>query len=154
MEEKTISFGEKLADFITEMEYGAIIHYQDIESVIDEEYGTPRYYRFIAKAKKILESRGKMIKPIGGKDYQILYPGDYSKAYVREVKIAQRRIRHGGKIIKGAPVNDMTAEERQAFNNVSDFHVRLEAQAHGSYVEVKRLVGRKQHPFTAAMEQH
>ena len=151
--EKTVSFGEKLADFICEMDYGTIIHYQDIESVIEVPYGEPRYYRFIAKAKKLLEERGKMIQPIGGKDYQVLYPGDYSKAYVREVKLAQKRIKHGGKIIKNAPVNDMSIEERQTLNNVSDFHVRLEAQTRGSYVEVKRLTGKRKNPLAIAAEQ-
>ena len=152
-EKKTINYGEALADFVSEQEYGAIIHYQDIERVTRERYGTQRYYRFIARAKKLLEDRGKMMQSIGGKDYQVLYPGDYSGAYAREVKLAKKRIKHGGKIIKGAPVNDMTVEERQTFNNISDFHTRLEAQTVGNYVEVKRLVGKRKNPLLTAQEQ-
>ena len=147
MEEvKTINYGEALADYISKFEYGTIVHYQEIENVTKERRGKQRYYNIIAKAKKILEARGKMVKSIGGGDYQVLYPGDYSKAYAREVRLARGRIKHGGKIVKGAPVSDMTTEERQTFNHVSDFHTRLEAQLCGNYVEVKKLVGKK-HPL-------
>ena len=144
-EQKTINHGEALADYVSELDYGTVIHYQDIEAVTKERYGTQRYYRYIAKAKKLLEDRGKMIQSIGGKDYVVIYPGDYSNAYAREVKLAKKRIRHGGKILKGAPVNDMTTEERQTFTAISDFHTRLEAQTVGNFVEVKRLV--KKHPL-------
>lgn len=151
-ENKTINYGEKLADYISEKDYGSIIHYQDIEQIIKEKRGKERYYRYISKAKDILEERGKMIHCIGGGDYQILYPGDYSGAYAREVRIARNHVKHGGKIIKGAPVNDMTIEERQQLNNVSDFHSRLDAQICGNYVEVKRLVRKKKHPMLEAVE--
>ena len=149
-EEKTINHGEALADYISEQEYGTIILSQDIERITKQRYGTQRYYREIAKAKKILEDRGKMIQCIGEKSYQILYPGDYSGAYAREVKLAKKRIKHGGKIIKGAPVNDMTPEERQTFNTISDFHTRMEAQTIASYVEVKRLAGKRKNPLLVA----
>lgn len=152
-EAKTINYGEALADYISKYEYGTIIHYQEIERVTKERRRTPRYYNIIAKAKKILEARGKMIKSIEGGDYQVLYPGDYSNAYAREVRLAKGRIKHGGKIVKGAPVGDMTAEERQTFNHVSDFHTRLEAQLCGNYVEVKKLVGKK-HPLEVGMNQN
>jgi len=148
-ERKTINFGELLADYVTELEYGTIIHYQDIERITQEKYGTSRYYRFIAIAKRIAEGRGKMFKSIGGKDYQVLFPGDYTDAYAREIRLAKKRVKHGGKIIKGAPVNDMSIEERKVFNNVSDFHARLEASTRGSYVEVQTLT-RKTHPLLAA----
>lgn len=151
MEEKTINFGESLADYISEMEYGTVIQYQEIERVLKERRGSQRYYRFISKAKAILEERGKMIKPIGEGSYQILYPGDYTTAYAREVRIARNHVNHGGKIIKGAPVNDMSIDERQQLNNVSDFHARLEAQTYGHYVEVHRLV-KKPHPLLKASE--
>lgn len=143
---KTINAGLALADYITGKEYGEIIHYQEIEEITSKKKGENLYYRDISKAKAILESRGKAIAPIGGGDYQVLYPGDYTGAYIREVKLAKKRIDHGGKILDGAPVNDMTAEERMAYNNVHDFHTRMSAQITGSYVEVKRL-REKQHPL-------
>ena len=143
---ETISKGKALANYISQLDYGSIIHYQEIESVISEGYGTSRYYRAITNAKKILEAQGKAIKWIGNKDYQVLYPGDYSDAYTREVRIAKGHIKRGGKILKGAPKNDMTVDELIAFNNVSDFHARLQASISGSYVEVKRLAERK-HPL-------
>lgn len=144
--QKTIDAGLALADHITPLDYGSIIHYQEIEQITQKKKGERLYYRDISKAKRILESRGKAIAPIGGGDYQVLYPGDYSGAYIREVKMAKKRIDHGGKILDGAPVNDMTDEERRVYNNVSDFNSRMQAQINGSYVEVKRI-GEKRHPL-------
>lgn len=148
MEEKTIAVWNKLADFISKMKYGDIIHYQDIQSITGLKRGETRYYQAISKAKKILESRGRAIQHIGGGDYQLLYPGDYSGAYVREIKIAKNHVKRGNKILKGAPVNDMSIEERRVFNDVSDFNERMQAQLMGNYVEVKRLTG-KSHPLAA-----
>ena len=148
MEEKTIAVWNKLADFISKMKYGDIIHYQDIQSITGLKRGETRYYQAISKAKKILESRCRAIQHIGGGDYQLLYPGDYSGAYVREIKIAKNHVKRGNKILKGAPVNDMSTEERRVFNDVSDFNERMQAQLMGNYVEVKRLTG-KSHPLAA-----
>ena len=145
--QKTINVGEALADYISEFEYGSIFHYQDIERITHEKRGTIRYSNAVTKAKRILESRGKMIKYFSGGDYKVLFPGDYSNAYAREVRIAGNHIKHGKKILAGAPINDMTTEERSTFRNVSDFHTRLEASFCGQFVEVKKLVGKK-HPLS------
>lgn len=146
-EQKTINYGESLADYIATQDYGTIIHFQEIERICKERRGNQRYYNYIAKAKKILEKRGKMITSIGKGDYQILYPGDYSNAYIREVRLARGRIKHGGKILHGAPVNDMSTVELQEYNRVADFHTALEAKICGEFVTVKRLTNRN-HPFS------
>jgi len=150
--EKTIDSGQALADYIEPMDYGTVISYQDIERVTKREWGTPLYYRDISKAKYILESKGKAIAPIGGKDYQVLYPGDYSAAYVNQVKLASKRIKRGGHILDGAPVRDMSQEERQTFNAVYDFHKRLESRIAGNYVEVVLLSEKKKSPMALAAE--
>lgn len=150
-ENKTINRGEALADFVSVRDYGTVIRYQDIEAVTHERRGTARYYQAIAKAKKLLEDRGKMIKLIGGGDYQILYPGDYSGAYSREVRLANKRIKHGDKILKNAPTKDMTQEELQIYNRVSDFHASLQARMSGNVVEVKKLASRN-HPLAQAVK--
>lgn len=142
---KTVNIGEKLADYIEGLDYGTVIHYQDVENVTGERRKTQRYYAAIAKAKKLLVERGKVIKLIGGGDYQVLYPGDYSSAYSREIRLARKRVKRGGKILDNAPVKDMTMEELRTFNNISDFHKRLDASISGSFVEVKRLQSR--HPL-------
>ena len=146
-ENRTVNRGKALAEYISSFDYGTIIHYQDIEMIVKEKRGVARYYNAIAKAKSVLENSGKAIKSIGGGDYQIIYPGDYSTAYARQVRLAKTRIKHGGKILKGAPVNDMSTEERQSFNHVSDFHAQLDARLVGSYVEVKQLTAKKPHPL-------
>ena len=148
---KTINLGKLLADFICSKEYGTIIHYQEIENVIGIKYREKRYQAQITKAQKILRQRGKAIKAIGKNgDYQLLYPGDYTAAYINEVRRARNRIKRGGQYLEGAPVSDMTADELSEYSSVNDFHKRLEASFQGSYVEVKRLSGRK-HPLANAL---
>ena len=148
-EYKTINAGQALADHIATLDYGSIIHYQEIEQIIHRKWKTNLYYRDISKAKHILEKKGKAIAPIGGGDYQVLYPGDYTGAYANQVKLASRRIKRGGQLLEGAPVNDMSQEERMTFNNVYDFHKRVESRLAGEYVEVERLA-HKPHPFAIA----
>lgn len=147
MENKTVNVSDALANYISKLPYGSIVHYQEIEQVTGRERKTQQYYNAIFKAKKILVAQGKAIKPIGGGDYQVLYPGDYSGAYVREVKIAKRHVSRGAKYLKGAPVNEMSSEERRVFNDVSDFNTRMQAQLAGGYVEVKRLAAHREHPL-------
>lgn len=148
MNNNTIRTYEALAEYIMQQPYGATIRYQEIEEITGERYKTSRFYGTVAKAKKILEEHGKMIAPIGGGDYKIAYPGDYAGAYSREVRLANKRIKHGGKILKGAPVKDMTQDEVQTYNRVSDFHARMIASISGSVVEVKKLASRP-HPLEA-----
>lgn len=149
---KTIDIAKALAEHIAESDFGTIIHHQEIENITGRKRGTSLYYNAISKAKVLLEEKGKAIQPIGGGDYQILYPGDYSSAYARQVKLANKRIKRGGHILEGAPLQHMTSEERSAFNNVYDFHKRLESRLAGEYVEVEQLAVPKKHPFAVAAE--
>lgn len=148
--EKTIRSHERLAEYVSSKEYGDIIHYQEIETVTGERRKSSKYYNVITKAKKTLEATGKMIVSIPGGDYQIVYPGDYTKEYAGEVKKARNRLKHGKRILDGAPVKDMTDDELQTYNHVRDFNTRLTASFAGSVTEVKRLTGKK-HPLDAAL---
>lgn len=148
---RSVNIGESLADYISSQEYGTIIRFQDIEIITKEKRKTPRYYNAISKAKKILEERGKVIQHIGGGDYQVIFPGDYTNAYIREIRLANGKIKHGGKILQNAPVNDMNSVERQEYRNVSDFNTKLSASLQGSFVEVKRLADHKKHPYEEAL---
>lgn len=149
---KTVNTGQALADYIASLDYGSIIHYQDIEEITHRKWKTNLYYQDISKAKKILETKGKAITPIGGGDFQVLYPGDYSGEYARRVRLANQQIKRGGRILSGAPVNDMSLDERQTFNNVYDFHRRLEARFSGECVEVERITTLKKNPLAIAAE--
>ena len=148
MENKTTHKWMLLVDYIERKNYGDVISFQEIENVIGERRKTPKYYQAISKAKVKLEESGKMIRSIGGGDYQVIYPGDYSKAYAREIVLANRRVKHGNRILTHAPVNDMTLGEKQVFDRVSDFHASLQARLAGNEVEVKKLCGTN-HPFKA-----
>lgn len=149
MDSKTIRSWESLAEYIANRAYGEIVRYQEIETVTGERRRTSKYYNAISKAKKLLEEQGKMIVSIEGGDYRIIYPGDYTKEYAGEVKKAQSRLKHGIRILKGAPVKDMSEDEQQIYQRVYDFNARLSASFAGSVTEVKRLTGKK-HPMEAA----
>ena len=146
-ERKTVETWKKLAEFVAALDYGQIVHRQEIERVTGRTYKTAQFYSDVFKAKKILTANGKAIKAIGKGDYQVLYPGDYSGAYVREVRIAKKHVQRGAKYLKGAPVNDMSTEERKEFNDVSDFNSRMQAQMAGCYVEVRKLTDGRLHPL-------
>lgn len=152
MDNKTIRSWESLADYISQRPYGDIVRYQEIETVTGERRRTAKYYNAISKAKKLLEEQGKMIVSIEGGDYRIIYPGDYTKEYAGEVKKARNRLKHGKRILDGAPVQDMSEDEQQTYQRVYDFNARLSASFAGSVTEVKRLTG-KQHPMETAMNQ-
>lgn len=139
-----------LSSFIERRDYGDIIRYQDIESITGEKRGTSRYGNAIAKAKKILERHGKAIKPIGGGDYQIIFPGDYADLYESKVVQAKRRVMHGKRILENAPTKDMSEAELSTYNRVNDFNVRITAMISGCVVEVKQLTEHK-HPFDKAL---
>lgn len=139
-----------LADYIKPRNYGEIIRYQEIERVTDTRRKTTAYYNAIHKAKKKLLEEGKMIVAIDGGDYRIVYPGDYSLEYAKEVRRAKNRVMQGKKILDNAPTKDMTRDELEVYNRVYDFGTRLSASMTGSSVEVKRLTG-KQHPLDKAL---
>ena len=145
----TIHTENQLADYIRPLGYGTIIRYQEIERVTGTKRKTTAYYNCISKAKKVLLEYGKMIVPIDGGDYRIVYPGDYSLEFAKEVRRAKNRIMHGKKILDHAPTQDMTQDELEVYNRVYDFSTRLNAAMSGNAVEVKRLTG-KQHPLDTA----
>lgn len=139
-----------LAEYIKPRDYGDVIRYQEIERVTDTRRKTTAYYNAIHKAKKKLLEAGKMIVSIEGGDYRVVYPGDYSMEYAKEVKRAKNRVVQGKKILDNAPTKDMTKDELEVYNRVYDFSARLTASMSGGMVEVKRLTG-KQHPLDKAM---
>lgn len=145
-ERKSVNKGTILAESILDRNYGEIVRFQEIERIINERRGTQKYYQAIQKAKKILEENGKIIQHISGGDYQVIYPGDYATAYTREIRLANKRVKHGGSILAHAPVNDMTVGEKQIYDRVSDFHATMQARMSGSTVEVKKLAN--PHPFS------
>lgn len=138
--QKSVNIGVLLAEKLIDRKYGDVIRHQEIELITGESRGTSKYNQAIQKAKKILEENGKVIQYNGGGDYRVIYPGDYAAAYAREIRLANKRVKHGGRILAHAPVNDMTSVEKQTYDRVNDFHATMQARMSGSTVEVKKLV--------------
>lgn len=139
-----------LAEYIKPHEYGTVIRHQEIEEITGVKYKTHQFYSVVDKTKKLLEPVGKAIAPVGGGDYKILLPGDYSPRYGKYVDSARKRIKRGTKLLKGAPTKDMTQDELTTYNRVSDFNAKLCASFSGSVVEVKMLIS-PPHPFENAL---
>ena len=97
-----------------------------------------------------MTAAGKLIVPVGHGSYRIIYPGDYTSAYAREVRCAKRRLSQGKKILDGAPVKDMSEAEITSYNAVCDFNLKLTAQFNNNVVQVRTLVHSK-HPMQVAL---
>ena len=69
---------EILADYIATLNYGDVILHSEIENIIEEKYGTPKYNAEIARTKKlILRKYHKIIENIRGDGYRIIKADDF-----------------------------------------------------------------------------
>ena len=138
---------EVLAEFINTLEYGSVIMHSQIETMIDEAYGTPRYSSTVQRAKKILLKSGRCIECIKGDGYRVVQPDNVVDASMKHYKRGFKAMQKGQDILTHAPVNDMSEEGRIVFRRVYDRAVVLNAAMQGASVEMKALSEKKQHPF-------
>lgn len=139
MEKEKQQKDQILIQQICNMHYGDIILHSEIETIICEKYGTSKYGSIIAKVKRHVQSRGKMIKSVHGKGYCLVNPDDYSRCAVSKIVSGGRRITAGHRILQDAPLEDMSQNGRIIHRNVSDRVTILHAAITGATVEVKKL---------------
>ena len=130
---------ESLVKAVSEKKYGDVLDFREIGYIIHQEYGSRSYNDILQAAKKQLETAGHMIENVRGVGYKVIQPDDYTCAGVRRVKQGARMIDRGSKVLSHAPVNDMTAAGREAYNRVNDRIVRLQAAMAGATVEIHML---------------
>lgn len=132
--------------------YGTTFEHFKIAGIIDEQYGSPQYSEIIQRAKKELESCGKMIVNVFGVGYRIAYPDEYVDQSARKVTDGARRIDKGVHILDNAPVKDMTQMGAQRYNAVSDRMRIMQAAIHGAKVEIKMLANKRQNPLLKGIQ--
>lgn len=138
---------QKLAEYIMAKNYGDIIYHQEIAEQIGEKANTSRYFSTVTKTKKVLLDSGRMIKSVRKSGYQVVDPDDYTTHSVRQVVAGAKKIDNGVRIMRHAPVRDMTPEGLESYNRVNDRLQILQASMTGAKVELKMLGARRQHPL-------
>lgn len=138
---------EKLVDYFISKEYGTIVYHQEIASLIDAKYGSYAYRSIVNAAKKKLLESGKMIESIRKSGYQVVEPDKYTDVAVGQVIAGARRIDHGSKIMRVAPVKDMSQSGVESYNLVNDRLHILQAAITGSKVEITMLSKKREHPM-------
>lgn len=88
-----------------------------------------------------------MIKSIRKSGYQVVEPDDYTAHSVRQVVAGAKKIDSGVKIMRHAPVSNMTPEGVESYNRVNDRLQILQASITGAKVELKLLGARRPHPL-------
>lgn len=130
---------DSLVKAVEGRDYGDILYLQEIGGIIGQKYGTSAYSDILQAARKRLIASGHMIVNVRGIGYKVCAPDSYTGEGVRYVRQGARRIDHGAKILRYAPVNDMTPNAREVHNRVSDRMLRLQAAMAGASVEIHML---------------
>lgn len=139
---------DKLVEAVKERKYGEVLDYKEIGYIIDQKHGTCAYNDIVQAAKKRLEVAGHALVNERGIGYRVLQPDKYTGEGVRYMRQGAKRIDRGAKVLNHAPVNDMSAEAREAHNRVNDRMVRLTAALAGASVEI-HMLSTNQHPLLA-----
>lgn len=142
---------KKLVDEIIGHKYGETISHFDIADLIKEKHGSQQYRSIVNAAQKKCVELGKMVESVRGYGYRVVNPDDYTVQSVRHVTAGARRIDKGTKILRCAPVNDMTQEGRETYNRVTDRMQILQAAMTGAKVEIRMLSAERVHPLSLSM---
>lgn len=130
---------DNLVEAVQDRNYGEVLSFDEIGSIIHQQHGSMRYNDILQAAKKRLEVAGHMIVNVRGIGYKVLEPDGYTGVGVKRVREGARRIDRGTKVLNHAPVNDMSQQAREQHNRVNDRMVRLQAAMAGASVEIHML---------------
>lgn len=144
---------QKLSEYIMTKNYGDIIYHQEIAEQIGERINTPRYFSTVTATKKVLLESGHMIKSVRKSGYQVVEPDNYAAHSVQQVVAGAKKIDNGVKIMRHAPVRNMTPEGMDSYNRVNDRLQILQASITGAKVELKMLGARRPHPLQQGLQE-
>lgn len=134
---------EILAEYISGLGYGAVLHHSDIENIIMERYGTSKYKSEISRAKKILlKEYNRQIDSIRGDGYRVIKPDDFVPQALGFYRRGFNEMQKGVDTLENAPIKDMTEEGRSIHTRVYDRSVILLASMKGASAELKALTRR------------
>lgn len=140
---------DKLVETISGMNYGDALSFDEIGRIIEQKHGSLKYCDILQAARKRLITAGHMIVNVRGVGYKVCNPDSYTGEGVRYMRQGAKKIDRGAKIIRHAPVKDMSPEARAAHNRVYDSFVRLQASMAGASTEIHMLSTSK-HPLLNA----
>ena len=150
MERNTVDIEvyKKIVAKIENMDYGETITHEQFADELGLIVKTQKYYQAMAKLCNMCLDIGKMLECVNRYGYKITYPDDYASSAVVKYKHGFNRLKKGEKILKHAPVNDMSEHGRTAYRLIADRASALTIHMSGAIVELKLL--QKQHPFIEA----
>lgn len=140
---------DNLVKAVEEREYGDVLNFDQIGSIIDQKYGSKRYNDILQAARKRLIETGHMIVNVRGTGYKVCNPDSYTGEGIRYMRQGARKIDRGASIVRHAPVNDMSPAAREAHNRVNDRMVSLQAALAGASVEI-HMLSANNNPLLAA----
>lgn len=138
---------KSIVDQFAVMNYGESMTHKQIAEIAGVKSSDSEYRYLIHQAQKNLIEHGKMLESVRGVGYRIVFPDEYTETSTRYVSTGVRRINKGAAILAHAPVNDMSAEGIQAYNNVRDRMAILQAAVTGAKVEINMLSKKREHPL-------
>jgi len=138
-------------EFITKDYGGALTHYE-IACLIEEKEGSVAYREIVSSAQKKLLDCGKMIENVRGIGYRVVRPDEYTEQSAKCVVSGARRIDKGTRILRNAPVKDMSREGVQQYNLITDKIRILQAAVCGAKVEINMLSSKRENPLKRMVE--
>ena len=139
-----------VVDYIANLPYGEIITHDKLAYIADVKQKSQDYRDIMFRAAKRLIDHGHIIKNIRGVGYQVIDPDDYSALSVKHAVRGAKLIDKGVKVMRNAPVSDMTQEGRTRYNAVNDRLTILQAAVTGAKVEITMLESKRPHPLASA----
>ncbi len=136
-----------IADHVIGLEYGAELTFADIAELLDTD-DKPRAYRAIREANKhfLADRTPRALRPVRGKGYRVLAPGDYPKQALLEKAAAAKKLTGAVDLMRSAPLEAMSPGVRAWANTVStvlvDHELRLmgvEARANFAEERIAQL---------------
>lgn len=127
---------DTLVTAIMERDYGEMLTFAEIGKIIQHKYD---YRDILQAARKRLIEAGRMIVNVRGVGYKVCEPDDYTGVGIGYMRRGVRKIDRGAKIVRYAPVSDMSPEARAAHNRVNDKLTRVQAALAGASVELHML---------------
>lgn len=138
-----------VVDFIANTPYGETVTHDQLSYLMEEKKNSRDYWYIMSRVQKKLVDHGHIVQNVRGKGYKVVDPDSYSAISVKHAVNGAKLIDRGVKVLRNAPVSDMTQEGVQRYNTVNDRMVILQAAVTGAKVEITMLESKKPHPLAA-----
>lgn len=136
-----------VVQYLASAEYGDTITHNRLAEIAGVREGSEAYRNIMARVQKKMLDHGHAVENVRGVGYRVLDPDDYSGVSVRLAVSGARRIDRGVKVLRNAPLQDMSADGRARYNTVNDRMMILQAAVTGAKVEITMLESKRKNPL-------